>query len=125
MSYNISTLLMRNLHDVFGENDPCAGVRRSARSGPKMTCSTIPTAAPTGVAKRLIGSPARSRLLTVTFDISQLLSPRNQAMAGGSDGCQAVLASRQLTPGLISSRLPPFISFSTSCPELDALGPVD
>jgi hypothetical protein len=27
MSYNISTLLIRNLHDVFGENDP---VRRRA-----------------------------------------------------------------------------------------------
>jgi len=30
MSYNISTLLMRNLHDVFGENDP---VRRRAAIG--------------------------------------------------------------------------------------------
>ena len=28
MSYSISTLLMRNLHDVFGENDP--GRRRAA-----------------------------------------------------------------------------------------------
>jgi len=30
MSYSISTLLTRNLHDVFGENDP--GRRRAARS---------------------------------------------------------------------------------------------
>jgi hypothetical protein len=28
MSYNISTLLTRNLHDVFGENDPAR--RRAA-----------------------------------------------------------------------------------------------
>lgn len=43
-------------------------------------------------------------------------------MAGGSNGYQAALVRRQLTPGLISSSpgtagLPPSISFSTSCPE--------
>jgi len=43
-------------------------------------------------------------------------------MAGESDGYQASLVRRQLTPGLISSLpetagLPPFISFSTSYPE--------
>src|SRR6266849_1167402 len=46
-------------------------------------------------------------------------------MAGGSDGYQAALVRRQLTPGLISSLpgtagLPPFISFSTSYGELDS-----
>ena len=46
-------------------------------------------------------------------------------MAGGSDGYRAALVRRQLTPGLISSLpgtagLPPFISFSTSYPELDS-----
>jgi hypothetical protein len=46
-------------------------------------------------------------------------------MAGGSNGYRAALVSRQLTPGLISSLprtagLPPFISFSTSYPELDS-----
>jgi hypothetical protein len=44
-------------------------------------------------------------------------------MAGGSNGYRAALAMRQLTPGLISSLpetagLPPFISSSTSYPEL-------
>jgi len=44
-------------------------------------------------------------------------------MAGGSNGYRATLARHQLTPGLISSLLgtaglPPFISFSTSYPEL-------
>jgi hypothetical protein len=28
MGNSISTLLTRNLHDVFGENDPVGGVRR-------------------------------------------------------------------------------------------------
>jgi hypothetical protein len=47
-------------------------------------------------------------------------------MAGGSNGYRAVLLRRQLTPGLISSSsgtagLPPFISFSTSYPDLDSL----
>jgi dihydrofolate reductase len=56
-------------------------------------------------------------------DISQLPGPKNWAMAGGSNGYRATLVSRQLTPGLISSLpgtagLPPFISFSTSYPEL-------
>ena len=44
-------------------------------------------------------------------------------MAGGSNGYRAVLVRRQLTLGLISSLpgtagLPPYISFSTSYPEL-------
>jgi hypothetical protein len=74
-------------------------------------------------ATRSIASRAQSRLLTQTFDISQLPSPRNWAMAGGSNGYRAALVRRQLTPGLILSLpgtagLPPFISFSTSCPEL-------
>jgi len=45
-------------------------------------------------------------------------------MAGWSDGYRADLVRRQLTPELISSLpgtagLPPFISFSTSYPELE------
>ena len=44
-------------------------------------------------------------------------------MPGGSNGCRAALVGRQLTAGRISSLsgtagLPPFISFSTSYPEL-------
>ena len=46
-------------------------------------------------------------------------------MGGGSSGYRAALVRRQLTPALISSLpgtagLPPFISFSTSYPELDS-----
>ena len=119
MSYSISTLLIRNLRDVFGENDPCVGARPSTSSAPKMACSTTPKRASTVAATRSIASRARSGRLTLTFNISQLPSLRNWAMAGGSNGYRAVLARRQLTPGLISSLpgtagLPPFISFSTS-----------
>src|SRR2546427_11803941 len=80
----------------------------------------------TVAAPRSIASPARSGLLPLTFNIGQLPSPKSWAMAGGSDGDRAALGRRQLTPGLISSSpgmagLPPFISFSTSYPELGDL----
>ncbi len=118
MSYTISTLLIRNLHKVFGENDP---TRRRAAIDEIFTEDCVfydPMAA-----TRSIASQARSRRLTLTFDISQLPSPRNWAMAGGSNGYRAAPVRRQLTPGLISSLpetagLPPFISFSTNYPEL-------
>src|SRR3974390_3457079 len=104
---------------------PSVGAQPSARSSPTIACSTIPAGASTVAATRSIASRARSGLLTLTFDISQLQNPRNWVMAGGSNGYRAALVRRQLTPGLISSfpgtaGLPPFISFSTSYPELDS-----
>src|SRR4029450_13903039 len=101
---------------------PRVGARPSTRSSPRIACSTIPARASTVAATRSIASRARSGLLTLTFDISQLLSPRNWAMPGGSNGYRAALVRRQLTPGLTSSLpgtagLPPFISFSTSYAE--------
>jgi hypothetical protein len=54
-----------------------------------------------------------------------MLTHTKWAMEGGSNGWRAVLEKRRLTPVLISSfpetaGLPLFISFSTSCPELDS-----
>src|SRR3989440_2817448 len=103
---------------------PRVGARPSTRSTPKTVCFTTPAREFTVAVTRSIASQARSRLLTRTFYISQLPSPRNRAMAGWSDGYRAFLVRRQLMPGLISSLsgtagLPPFISFSTSYPELD------
>src|SRR5262245_34024902 len=123
----ISTLLTRNLHDVFGENDPA---RRRAAIGEIFTEDGVfydPSGRVTVAATRSIASRARSGLLTLTFDTSQLPGPRNWAMAGGSNGYRAALVGRQLTPGLISSLpgtagLLPFISFSTSYPELTGMG---
>ena len=119
MSFSISTLLIRNLHDLFGENDPARRRAASTSSSPKIACSTTPAGASTVAATRSIVSRARSRPLTLTFDISQLPSPRNWPTPGESNGYRAALVRRQLTPGLISSLpgtagLPPFISFSTS-----------
>jgi len=106
---------------------PRVGARPSMRYSPKIACSTSPRACIVA-ATRSIASPARSGLLTLTFDISPLPSPRNWAMAGESDGYRAALVRRPLTPGLISSLLgtagsPPFISFSTSYPEQDSAQP--
>ena len=124
----ISTLLTRNLHDVFGENDPASsarGDRRDLHRG--LRFSTSPRAS-TVAAPRSIASRARSRRLTLTFDISQLPSPRSWAMAAGSDGSRAALVRRQPTPGRISSLpgtagSPPSISSSTGYPELDPPAP--
>ena len=105
MSYSISTLLTRNLHDVFGEND---SARRRAAVDEIFTEDCVFVRAQEGrlrgrAAPRSIASRARSRLLTRTFDISQLPRLRIAAMAGGSNGYRALLVRRQLTPGLISS----------------------
>src|SRR5437870_2322560 len=125
MSYSISTLLTRNLHDVFGENDP---ERRRAAIDEIFTEDCVfydPRGASTVAATRSIASRTRSGLLTLTFDISQLPGPRNWAMAGDPTGYRAARVRRQLTPGLISSLpgtagLPPCISFSTSYLETGA-----
>jgi hypothetical protein len=86
MSLSVSTLLTRNLHDVFGENDPCVGARPLTRSSPKIACSTSPAGAFTAAATRSIASRPRSGPCTLTFDISQSPSPRSWAMPGGSNG---------------------------------------
>src|SRR5207253_8284572 len=106
---------------------PRVGARPSTRSTPKTVCFTTPAREFTVAVTRSIAWQARSRLLTLTFYISQLPSPRNRAMAGWSDGYRADLVRRRLTPELISSLpgragLRPFISFSTSYPEPERFG---
>src|SRR5260370_42475359 len=98
-------------------SDDYSGFGKALRRTMSYSISTLLTAA-----TRSIASQARSRLLTLTFYISQLPSPRNRAMAGWSHGYRADLARRRLTPELISSLpgtagFPPFISFSTSYPD--------
>ena len=71
MSNSISTLLTRNLQDVFGENDPA---RRRAAIDEIFTEDGVfydPTRASIVAATRSIASRARSGLLIPTFDISQ------------------------------------------------------
>ncbi len=65
MSYSISTLLTRNLHDP---------ARRRAAIDEIFTEDCVfydPKGGSTEAATRSIESRARSRLLTLTFDISQ------------------------------------------------------
>jgi hypothetical protein len=86
MSYSISTVLIRNLHDVFGQNDPA---RRRAAIDEIFTEDCVfyqPKGASTVAATSSMASRARSGPRTLTFDISQLPSPRNWAMPGGSNG---------------------------------------
>ena len=76
MPNSISNLLIRNLRDVFGENDP---TRRRAAIDEIFTEDSVfydPKAAPIVDATRSIASRAPSRLLILTFDISQLPSLR-------------------------------------------------
>jgi hypothetical protein len=70
MSYSLSTLLTRNLQDVFGETDP---TRRRAAIDEIFSedgYSTTPAGAFIVVAARSIASRARSGLLIQTFNIS-------------------------------------------------------
>src|SRR6266852_2898009 len=104
---------------------PLAGAPPSTRFTLKIAFSTTPARESIVAVTKSTASRARSKLLTLNSDISQLPSPRNRAMAGWSAGYQAARVRRQLTPGLISSLpraagLPPFISFSTSYRELDS-----
>ena len=124
MSNSISTLLIRNLRDVFGENDP---TRRRAAIDEIFTEDCV-FYEPSGRVYRgrdeIDRVAATLGTCTLTFDISQSPSPRSWAMPGGSHGYRAALARRHRTPGLISSLpvtggLPLSISFSTSCPELN------
>ena len=66
MSYSISTLLTRNLHDVFGENDPAR--RRAAIDEifTEIACSTSPEAS-TMAATRNRSRPSRHRLPSRRF----------------------------------------------------------
>ena len=105
-----------------GSTTLCQASRNRAVPGRGVASRSTSPKASTVAGTRSIASRARSRRLTLTFDISQLPRPRNWAMAGASNGYRAALGSRRFTPGLISSLpgtagLPPSISFSTSCLE--------
>jgi hypothetical protein len=122
MSFSISTLLLRNLHDVFGENDP---ERRRAAIDEIYNEDVVFYDPNKGVYH---GRDAIDRIAGVikatipTSAISRLRNRKRWAMAGGFNGYQAAPAKRQHTLERISSspgmaELPPFISSSTRCPE--------
>ena len=125
MSYSISTLLTRNLHDVFGENDPA---RRRAAIDEIFTEDCVFYDPSSGVYRgrdeidRIAGA---IRATHPDFQYQPIAEPEELGNGGRVKWYQAALERHQLTPGLISSLpgtagLPPFISFSTSYPELDS-----
>ena len=95
MSYTISTLLSRNLQDVFGENDPA---RRRAAIDEIWTEDGVFYDPKTGVHRgrdeidRVAGA---IRATHPDFFISQLPSPRNWAMAAGSNGYRVAPAAER------------------------------
>src|SRR2546429_1080560 len=76
---------------------PRGGARPSTRSSPQIACATSPEAS-TVAATKSIASRARSRLLTLTFDINPWPGPRNWAMAGGANGDLAPWRGASLRP---------------------------
>ena len=86
MSYSISTLLTRNLHDVFGKNDPR---RRRAVIDEIFTEDCVFCDPSTDVYRgrdeidRVVGAIKATH---PDFDISQLPPQRSWAMVGGSNG---------------------------------------
>ena len=80
-SYSTSTLLTRTLHDVLGKTDPAR--RRAAIDGIFTEDGVFYD--PRGVyrGRDEIASRARSRLLTLPFDISHCRARRNRATCRG------------------------------------------
>ena len=77
MTYSISTLLTRNLQEVFGENDPA---RRRAAISEIYTEDCVfydPSKSVYRGRDEIDRVAAKSRLLTLTFDMSRLPSLRN------------------------------------------------
>src|SRR4029077_16179778 len=140
MSYSISTLLTRNLQDVFGENDPA---RRRAAIDEIFTEDGVFYDPSRGVYRgrdeidRIAGA---IRATHPDFRYQPIAEPEElgnggRGQWGSGRPCESPAftrsdffiapGSRPLRPGLISSLpgtagLPPFISFSTSYPKLDS-----
>ena len=95
MPNSVSTLLTRNLNDVFGENDP---VRRRKAIDEIFTQDAVfydPKGGVIVAATRSTASRANSGLRTVTFGISQLASPKKWEMADAFDGQRVAPVRRQ------------------------------
>src|ERR1700757_1621076 len=125
MSYSISTLLTRNLQDVFGENDPA---RRRAAIDEIWTEDGVFYDPKTGAHRgrdeidRVAGA---IKATPPDFQYQPIAEPEELGNGGRVKWVAGRLVKRQLTPGLIlllpgTAGLPPFISFSTSYRELDS-----
>ena len=119
---NISTLLTRNLHDVFGENDPA---RRRAAIDEIFTEDVFydPTSGAHRGRDEIDRVAGAIRATHPDFRYQPIAEPEELGNGGRIQWVSGRAVRRPLTPGLISSLsgtagLPPFISFSISYPEL-------
>jgi hypothetical protein len=81
MAYNISTLLTRNLHDVFGENDPA---RRRAAIDEIFTEDCVFYDPKGGVYRPEMGHDANRRQFVSVAELSDS-QPRGRGWTGRSD----------------------------------------
>ena len=125
MPYSISTLLIRNLRDVFGENDPA---RRRAAIDEIYTEDCVFYDPSKGVYRgrdeidRIAGAIKATH---PEFRYQPITEPAESGNGGLVRWVSGRPGEAQHTLVLISSLpgtagLPPFISFSTSYPELNS-----
>jgi len=124
MSYSIATLLTRNLQEVFGENDPA---RRRAAVQDLYTEDGVFYDPSKGVYRGLheidrIAGEIRATHLD--FRYQPIAEPEETGNGGRVRWVAGRPGEAPAYPGLILSLpgtagLPPFISFSTSYPEVD------
>ena len=124
MSYSVSTLLTRNLHDVFGENDP---ERRRAAINEIFTEDCV-FHEPRGVYRgrdeidRVAGA---IRATHPDFRYQPIARPEELGNGGRIPWVSGRLGEAPAYAGTDfiiagTAGLPPFISSSTSYPELDS-----
>jgi len=124
MPYSTSTLCDPQSRDVFGENDPLSGARHRRDLQLKIAFSRPQQGSLSWAVTKSTAS-RRDQATHLNSDISHYRAAEFGAMAGWSAGIRPPGEAPALRAGPISSLRrtagsPPFISFSTSYPELDS-----